>query len=281
MAQTVLKSKSDEKDVELLDYIGAINQLVSIAKKDLEDVKNQILLENVNLMNLKERIIKQTNEFERWKKGEEQKFKDEMNTVRNDILAKQNMVNQHVQQQERITQDLNSQHQRFESLNADKLKLKEELVKIEGQKIQAQDMINDAVRQLSESKSAQNQANMLYQEALAIQEKNKQENIRLSNLNGSLESRAVQIEESAKNLANLKEFVEPKLRSIKEEQDFLNEAKEHNQTKINELLAKIDEEKIILKSLVDRKAEVEKAEKELESKKEEFSRQQILNPGNR
>jgi hypothetical protein len=273
---TALKSKPDENDVTLIDYNGAIQQLIAQSKKELEDIKNQILLENVNSVKLKEKFLKDTQEFERWKRSEEQKFKNLLAEKTNEIIKNKNEIDIHVQQQRQITADLNLQHQKFEGLNAERVKLKEELVRVEGMRIQAIDMIKQAETQRAEVLTQQNNANMALIKAKEIEEIAHQENIRLTNLNDALESRAREIEQKAKDLGNLKEFVEPKLRTITEQQEALEEAKKENDERIAQLQAKIEEEKILFKSVMDKKSEVEKQEKELLSKKEEFGRQQLL-----
>jgi chromosome segregation ATPase len=271
-----LKSKSDEQNVQLLDYSNTVNQLIDYAKKDLDNINHQIILANTTLVQLKDKAIKESNELERWKSQEKQKFNDEINKVRNDILAKQNTINLHVQQQELITRDLQNQQQKFEGLNADRIRIKEELIKIEGKKIEAQNLIKQAEDIKSEALNSRNQASMLHHEALNIQEKNKQENIRLVNLNDSIEKTRKKVEEDTKNLEGLREFVGPKLVTIKDEKDSIEKLKKENEVKVEELNRKIQEDKILLQSVLDKKSDVERLEKEFLSKKEEFQRTQLL-----
>lgn len=266
----------DERNVDLLDYSGAVNQLRDIAKRELEDVRNQILLENSNLSQLRDRIIKGQNDFESWKRQEASKFNNEMNKVKNDIFAKQNEINIHVEQQQRITTDLQTQQQRFENLNVERIALKEEYVKLEGKKISIQDMLKEAEKIKSESLNQSNNVSAVHQKALEIQEKNKQENIRLVNLNDALEQTRKKIEEDTKSLQELKEFVDPKIRSIKDEQDFLDRSKQENQDRIDEINRKINEEKVLLQSVQDKKMQFDKEYKDFLSQREEFSRQQTL-----
>ena len=269
-------SAKDERDVSLLNNSSAVSQLNIIAKRELEDTQNKVLLEQANLSQLRERMIKGQNDFESWKKQETQKFNTEMNKVRNYIIAKQNEINLHVQQQGRITEDLHFQQKRFEGLRLQEMALKEELVKLEGQKIQVKDMIKQAEDMKSQALNEINNVNALRQESLNMQEKNKQENIRLSNLNDALEQRGKKIEEDTKNLTGLREFVEPKIRAIKDEQESLDKAKQENQNVIDELNRKISEEKILLQSVLDKKSELDKDMKAFISQKEEFNRQQLL-----
>lgn len=279
MSPTPLKSKPDEKDIELLDYSGAINQLNVMAKKDLEETKNQINRANYQLAMLRDKIIKDSNEIESWKRSEKLKFTNELNQRQNDIIARQNEINIHVQQQEKITADLHTQHQRYESLNQDRIKLKEELVKLEGKKIEVADMIKQAEARKSEVIASQNQGAMALAKASEESEKNRQENIRLVSLNDSLTKRENKLLEDIKNYENLKEFVEPKIRAIKDEQESLDRAKLENTERIAQLQQTMQDEKILLQSVIDRKSAVEKAESDLISKKEEFNRQQILVSG--
>ncbi len=273
---TPLKSKPDEKDIELLDYSGAINQLNVVAKKELEDTKNQIILANTQLAMLKQSILNQTTEFERWKRSETLKHTNELSQIKNDIISKQNSINIHYQQQERITADLQTQHQRFEGLNAERIKLKEELVKFEGKKIELADMAKQIESQRSSVLSSQNQGAMALAKAEEEEEKNKQENIRLVQLNDQLEKRAKKIEENEKNISNLKEFVEPKLRAIKDEQESLDRSKIENTEAIAKLQQTMQDEKILLQSVLDKKAQLEKDTKDLLSQKEEFLRTKTL-----
>jgi len=269
----------DEKDVGLLDYSASINQLNAIAKKELEDTQHKTMLENANLAVLKDKIIRMTNDFEAWKKQETAKFNKEMNQIRNDMIAKQNEVNMHLQQQQRITIDLQTQQGRFEGLQAERVALKEEMVKVEGQKIQASDMIKMAENLKAEALTLQNVGLGLKKEAEDIQEKNKQENIRLSNLSSSIDEKVKATAEEFKRLTDLKEFVEPKIRTIQEQTDALEKAKVSNQEIIDELNRKIAEEKILLQSVLDKKAQLEKDTKALESDKQEFQRAKLLGKG--
>lgn len=269
----------DEKDVGLLDYSASINQLNAIAKKELEDTQHKTMLENANLAVLKDKIIRMTNDFEAWKKQETAKFNKEMNQIRNDMIAKQNEVNMHLQQQQRITIDLQTQQGRFEGLQAERVALKEEMVKVEGQKIQAADMIKMAENLKAEALTLQNVGLGLKKEAEDIQEKNKQENIRLSNLSSSIDEKVKATAEEFKRLTDLKEFVEPKIRTIQEQTDALEKAKVSNQEIIDELNRKIAEEKILLQSVLDKKAQLEKDTKALESDKQEFQRAKLLGKG--
>lgn len=273
---TPLKSKPDEKDIELLDYSGAINQLNVVAKKELEDTKNQIILANTQLAMLKNKTITDTNELERWKRSETLKHTNELSKIKNDIIAKQNEINLHVQQQERITADLHTQQTRFEGLNAERIKIKEELVRLERKRIELDDLAKQIESQRSSVLSAQNQGAMALAQASEEAEKNKQENIRLVQVNDQLEKRSKKIEEDEKSLSTLKEFVEPKLRAIKDEQESLDRAKIDNTKTISELQQTMQEEKILLQSVLDKKAQLEKDTRDFLSQKEEFLRKTTL-----
>jgi chromosome segregation ATPase len=274
--QTVLKSKPDEKDIELLDYSGAINQLNVIAKKELEDTRNQINTENYNLAMLRDRIVKQTNEFESWKRAERLKFQNEFSQRQNDIIAKQNRINDEVLQQERITIDLRTQQQRFEFLKDEQNKLKEALVKLEGRKIEVQDMATQVESQRSSVLTMQNQASMVSAKASEELEKTRQENIRLVALNDSLSKREKQLEEDIKNSKELKDFVEPKIRDIKIQQENLDNSINQNTETIARLQQTMQDEKILLQSILDKKAQLEKDTASFLSQKTEFERQRLL-----
>jgi chromosome segregation ATPase len=268
----------DERSTGLIDYSGAVDKLNIIAKKELEEVQNQVLLENVNLSQLRQKIIQMQNEFQSWKKSETTKFNNEMNTIKNDILARQNEINLHVQQQSRITSDLQTQQTKFEGLNAERIKLKDEMVRLEGLKIQAQDMIKEAERIKAEALTEKNNITQMHLESLEGAERNKQENIRLVNLNDAIEKSRKEIEDKIKTHIDLKEYVEPKLRAIQEEKEALENAKEENQNVIDELNRKISEEKILFQSVVDKKEQLEKDLKAFESQKQEFAREKLLSP---
>lgn len=275
---TPLKTNNNEKDVELFEYNGAINQLITIAKKELEDVKNQINTENYNLAMLRDKRNKDSQELESFKRAEKLKFTNDLTTRQNDIIANQNRINMEVLQQERITADLRTQQTKFETLNQERIALKEELVKLEGKKIEIADMFKQAESMKSSVLASQNQGNMALQKASEEAEKNKQENIRLVQLNDQLEKRAKQIEEDAKNLETLKEFVEPKIRAIKDEQEALDKAKIENLEYIAKLNQTMQDEKILLQSVLDKKAQLEKDMSSFVSQKQEFERTQLLSP---
>lgn len=274
-----LKSKPDEKDIELLDYSSAINQLNVIAKKELEETKNQINTSNYHLAMLKDNITKQTNEFERWKKSEKLKFDNELNTIKNDIIYKQNLINNEVIQQERITADLRTQQVKFEALKQDQLRLREDLVKLEGRKIEIENLHRQAESIKSSAITSQNQGSMALAKAAEDAERNKQENIRLSALNDSLSQREKKLEEDIRNYQTLKDFVEPKVKDIQEQQQALDKAKVENEATISKLQATMNEEKILLQSVLDKKAQLEKDMKSFVSEKEEYLRNKTLTEG--
>lgn len=276
MPPTQLKSKPDEKDIELLDYSGAINQLNVIAKKELEDTKNQLNTLNYEIAMLRNKKIKEEQDLESWKRSERLKYTNDFNARQNDIIANQNRINTEVQQQERITADLRTQQTKFETLNKERLALKEELVKLEGKKIEVSDMLRQAENMKSSVLTAQNQGSMALAKASEEAEKNKQENIRLVQLNDQLEKRASKIDEDNKNLEILREFVEPKLRTIKDEQEALDRAKLENMETIAKLNQTMQDEKILLQSIMDKKAQLDKETSDFLSAKQEFERQQVL-----
>lgn len=276
MPPTQLKSKPDEKDIELLDYSSAINQLNVNAKKELEETNNKITSANYQLALLRDKIIKDSNEFESWKRAEKLKFTNDMNKIQNEIIANKNRINNEVLQQERITSDLRTQQTKYESLNQDRIALKEELVKLEGKKIEISDMLKQAESRKSEALSMQNQGAMALARASEESEINKQDNIRLVTMNDQIEKRAKQVEEDIKNHTNLKEFVEPKIRSIKEQQDNLDNSIIKNTEEISKLQAIMQEEKILLQSVIDKKNQLDKDINSFKSEKEEFLRQKTL-----
>lgn len=276
MSPALKPSSSNEQDVSLIDYNGAVNQLIVIAKKELEDIKHQINTANYNLAMIKDKTIKDTNELSRWKIAERQKFTDEMSSIQNDIIFKQNIINDEVIQQQRITQDLRTQQERFESLKQDQLKLKEELVKLEGKKIEVENLHKQAEVIRDAAISSQNQGSIALAKSSEETEKNRQENIRLSALNDSLTHRENKLLEDMKTHQTLKEFVEPKIISIQEQQESLERAKSENQSEISRLNQLVSDEKILLASIQDKKSQLEKDIKTFNSEKEEFQRQQTL-----
>ena len=271
--------KSDEKDVSIISYNEISTELRERLKKDLEDIKNQINLANYDLAMLRDRKIKENNDLESWKRAERLRYTNEFTQKQNDIIANQNRINMEVQQQERITGDLRTQQTKFEGLRAEQIKLKEELVKLEGKKIEVADMLKQAEVRLTESLNSQNQGSMALAKAAEEAEKTKQENIRLEALNDSLSKREKKLEEDIKNAQDLKDFVEPKIRDIKIQQEHLDASIMQNTAEIARLQQTMNDEKILLQSIMDRKAAVEKAESELISKKQEFDREQLLSKG--
>lgn len=271
-----LKSKPDEKDIELLDYSGAINQLVINSKKELEEVRNQINTANFNLSQLRDKTIKDTNELERWKREEKLKYTNELTKRQNEVIANQNRINLEVQQQERITSDLRTQQSKFDTLNQERIALKEEMMKLESRKIELADMMKQIEARNSESISLQNQGSMALAKAAEQEQRNTQENIRLVNMNDQLEKRSKDIEEQIKSHTNLKDFVEPKLRSIREEQEALDIAKNENEERISKLQSIMQEEKIMLQSITDKRIQLDKDINSFTSQKQEFERSQAL-----
>ncbi len=274
--QTVLKSKPDEKDVELLDYSSAINQLNVVAKKDLEETKNQISLANYQLAMLRDKIIKDTNDLESFKRAEKLKFNNENIKFQNEIIVNKNKINSEVLQQERIIADLRTQQTKFEGLAQERIKIKEELMRLEARKLEAEDLFKQAEAMKASVLTSQNQASMGLAKSQEETEKNKQENIRLVALNDTLARVQKKLDEDVKNFNDLKEFVEPKLRAIKDEQAALERAKVENNERIAQLQQTMQDEKILLQSVLDKKAQLEKEMSLFQSQKEEFNRQQIL-----
>lgn len=271
-----LRGTAEEKNSTLLDYGQTVDQLVEYKKKELEEVLNKINLANHQLAMLRDKIIKDSNEFESWKRSEKLKLSNDLNQRQNEIIANQNRINNEVQQQERITSDLRIQQDKFETLNQERIYLKEQLVKLEGKKIELADLEKQIESQRSSVLATQNQGSMALAKSSEEAEKNKQENIRLVNLNDDLTKRENKLLEDNKNLQSLKDFVEPKLRTIKDEQEAIDRDKKDNIEKIADLQQKISDEKILLQSVIDKKSQLDKDTKDFLSQKEEFQRQQIL-----
>lgn len=273
---TPLKAKPDEKDIELLDYSGAINQLNVIAKRELEDTKNQISLANYDLARLRDQKVREASDLETWKRAEKLKFTNDITQRQNDIIAKQNQINNEVLQQERILADLHTQQAKFETLNQERLEIKEQLVKLEGRKIEVEDAAKQVETLRSSALSAQNQGNIALAKASEDTEKTRQENIRLVALNDSLTKRENKVVEDEKSLKELKDFVEPKLRSIKDEADALEKAKIEQTERLNMLAQTIQDEKIMLQSVQEKRAKLDRDMVAFLSQKDEFTRQQTL-----
>lgn len=271
-----LKAKPDEKDVELLDYSTAINQLNVIAKKELEETKNQITVENYNLAMLRDRRQKESSDLESWKRAEKLKFTNDLTLRQNEIIANQNRINGEVLQQERITADLRTAQTKFETLNQDRLKLKEDMVKIEGKKIEVSDMLKQAESRHAQVLSAQNQGAMALARAEEETQKNKQENIRLVALNDMLTRQQNKLTEDMNSFAELRDFVEPKLRAIKDQQDALDTAQNANMETIGKLQQTMQEEKILLQSVNDKRAKLEADMKIFDEKKQDSLRELLL-----
>lgn len=271
-----LKAQPDEKDVALLDYSAAINQLNVVAKKDLEETKNQISLANYQLAMLRDKIIKDNNDLESWKRAEKLKFTNETTKVQNEIIANKNRINNEVLQQERITIDLRTQQTKFEGLNQERIKLKEDLMKLEARKLEADDLFKQAEGMKASVLTSQNQTSIAIAKAAEDTEKTRQENIRLVALNDMLSRVQTKLDEDTKNFNDLREFVEPKLRAIKDEQASLDRAKVENDERIALLQQTMQDEKILLQSVLDKKAQLEKDTSNFISQKEEFSRTQLL-----
>lgn len=274
-----LKGTTEEKNTSLLDYGDTVSQLMEYKKKELDDIKTQISAANYQLAMVRDKILKDTNDIESWKRSEKLKFTNETTKVQNEIIANQNRINSEVQQQERITADLRSQQTRFEGLNQERIKVKEDLVKLEGRKLEADDLFKQAEAMKASVLTSQNQGAMALAKAAEETEKNKQENIRLVALNDTLGRVQKKLDEDTKNFNDLREFVEPKLRAIKDEQASLDRSKVENDERIAKLQQTMADEKILLQSILDKKAQLEKDMYSFLSQKEEFTRTQVLTEG--
>lgn len=260
----------------MFQYNDAVKQLIAIAKKEKETLDHEIVLAKARLSEIKENNIKLQSEFSQWRISEEQKFKNDLSKRHNQLIDQENKMNLLVKDLEQRRADLLVKEERYLSVEKDKREMGNARVEIEKMRTNAMNLMAEADRKLSEAKSAMTQANARIEESKKLDEKNNIRNQEFVAREDKLKFDLKNLEMERNHLVELKEFVEPKIKEIKEIEDNILAARKEVEIKHQEIVNKEEENKIALKAMEDKKAKLDRQEQELKAKEDDLRRKTLL-----
>lgn len=276
MEKQLEKKLDKEQEVPMFEYNEVMTQLATISKKNKEDLDHQVVLATSNLTQLRQEHIRLKGEFNQWKMAEEQKFKNDLSKRHNQLIDQENKMNIFHRDLEQRRADLIVKEERYMNVEKDRNEIGNARVEIEKMRVNALNLMAEADRKLSESKSAMSQSNIKIEESKKLDEKNNVRNQELCTREDKLVFDLKNIDMERNHLIELKEFVEPKIKEIKEIEDNISNARKEIDIKHQEIINKEDEVKVNLKALEDKKNKLDIKEKELNAKEEELRKKLII-----
>lgn len=266
----------NEKEVPMFEYNSAVQELVKLAKAEKDNLEQQIVLAKSRLSQTRQEIIRKEGEFNQWKMGEEQKFKNELSKRHNQLVDQENKMNIFHKDLEQRRADLLVKEERYLKVEEEKNAIGNTRVEVERIRVNANNLMAEADRKLSEAKSAMVQANIRIEQSNKLDIKNVTKNQELAAREDKLAFDLKNLEMERNHLAELKEFVEPKIVEIKDMEENIQNARKEIEIKHQEVINKTEENKIIMKALEDKKALLDKRENEIKSKEEELRRKILI-----
>ncbi len=265
-----------EQEIPMFQLNDAVNQLIAISKKEKETLDHEIVLAKSRLAEIKTNNIKLQSEFSQWKISEEQKFKNDLSKRHNQLIDQENKMNLLLKDLEQRRADLLVKEERYLSVEKDRREIGNSRVEIEKMRTNAINLMSEADRRLSEAKSVIAQSNSKIEEAKKLDDKNNIRNQEFSSREDKINFELKNLDMERNHLIELKEFVEPKIREIKEIEDNINSARKEVEIKHQEVINKEEENKIALKAMEDKKDKLDRQEKEIRSKEDELKRNLLL-----
>ena len=113
-------------------------------------------------------------------------------------------------------------------------------------------------------------------EAKKIEEENKIKLIDIANREDKLKVSLEKIEKDKKNLEELRNITEPKIRDINVQLEYIKNQKKEIEEKEIDINRKIEQDKAMIKGIEEREAKVSKREKDVMAKEEEIKRKILL-----
>ncbi len=268
---TDVKLKS-EQEVPMFEYNSAVQELIKIAKAKKEELDHQIVLATNNLKLLQEEHIRRQGEFNQWRMGEEQKFKNDVSKRHNQLIDQENKMNIFHKDIEQRKADLSIKEERYMKVEEEKQAIGNARVEIEKIRVNALNLMAEADRKISEARSEMSQASIRIEQSKQLDDKNNIRNQELCVREDKLQFDLKNLEMERNHLSELKEFVEPKIVEIKEiEEQTLRDKKEIVE-KHQDIINKTEENKIALRALEDKATKLDIRERELRSREDELKR---------
>lgn len=276
MTAIVEKKLKDEQEVPMFEYNSAVQELVKISKLEKEKLDHQLVLAKGNLSQLKQEHIRLQGEFNQWKMAEEQKFKNELSKRHNQLVDQENKMSVFFRDLEQRKMDLTIKEERFLKVDEERQKLGNDRVEVEKIRVNALNLMADADRKLSEANSAMAQANIRIEQSTKLDNKNNIRNQELCKREDQIKFDLKNLDMERNHLVELREFVEPKIMEIKQLEESIIRDKKETAEKHQDIINKIEEDKIFLKSMEDKKSKLDIRERELRSAEDEFKRKSLL-----
>lgn len=265
-----------EQDVPMFEYNSAVNELVKISKENKERIDHEVVLAKSNLSQLRQEHIRLQGEFNQWKMGEEQKFKNDLSKRHNQLIDQENKMNLLHKDLIQREIDFRIKEERMMKVEEDRIKIGNDRIEVEKMRVNANNLMAEADRKMSEASSAMAQANIRIAASNELDKKNNIRNQELCVKDDKLKFDLKNIDMERNHLIELKEFVEPKIKHIKEMEDNINASKKEIDIKHQEVISKSEENTIALKALADRKNKLDAREIEIRNQEEELRKRIIL-----
>lgn len=270
------KKLQDEKDVPMFQYNSTLAELNKITKDEKAKLDQQIVIAKSNLSQLRQEHIRLQGEFNQWKMGEEQKFKNDLSKRHNQLIDQENKMNMFHKDIEQRKADLVVKEERYINIDKDRNAIGNARVEVEKMRVAAMLLMDEASRKMSEASSATTQSSLQIEQSKKLDQKNDLRNQQLCVREDQLKFDLKNLEMERNHLIELRDFVEPKIKNIKEIEDNILEARKEIDFKHQDVLNKSEENKIIIKSLEDRKIQLDRREMEIRSKEDEVKRKILI-----
>lgn len=265
-----------EQEVPMFQYNALVQQLSDIAKKEKDKIDHEVVLARSNLSQLRQEHIRLQGEFNQWKMGEEQKFKNDLSKRHNQLIDQENKMNMLHKDLLQRDMDFRVKEERMMKVEEDRIKIGNDRIEVEKMRVHANNLMAEANRKMIEAQSAANQSSMQAEQSKKLDAKNIIRNQELTVREDKLKFDLKNIEMERNHLSELKEFVEPKISQIKELEDQIARDKKEITEKHQEVINKQEENRIALKALEDRKTKIDRMEMEFRSREDEYKRSVMI-----
>lgn len=265
-----------EQEVPMFQYNALVQQLSDIAKKEKDKIDHEVVLARSNLSQLRQEHIRLQGEFNQWKMGEEQKFKNDLSKRHNQLIDQENKMNMLHKDLLQRDMDFRVKEERMMKVEEDRIKIGNDRIEVEKMRVHANNLMAEATRKMTEAQSAANQSSMQSEQSKKLDTKNIIRNQELTVREDKLKFDLKNIEMERNHLSELKEFVEPKIAQIKELEEQIARDKKEITQKHQEVINKEEENRIALKALEDRKNKIDRMEMEFRSREDEHKRNVMI-----
>lgn len=274
--ETKEKRLQQEQTVPMFEYQSMTQELMKRIQAEKEKLNHEIVIAKSNLSQLRQEHVRLQGEFSQWKMGEEQKFKNELSKRHNQLIDQENKMSILHRDLIQRDKDFKVKEERMMKVEEDRIKIGNDRVEVEKMRVQAHNLMAEADRKMSEASSAMSQASIRIEQSVNLDNKNLVRNQELTVREDKLIFDMQNIGVEKRHLTELKSFVEPKIKEIKEIEDNINAARKEIESKHQEVINRSEENTIGLKALEDKKNKLMTREKEFLSKEEDLRRKFVL-----